>query len=145
MARGRKINDLTGQQFGRLTVVELAEKKPGRPLSWLCQCSCGNVSTVQGCSLKAGLTKSCGCLQREQTIKRLSKPKHEHVTKHPNYNVYRYIMHSYYNGKHVCDKWLKGSEFFTADMGARPKGTRLNRIDKSSGFTPDNCEWVQVA
>lgn len=58
--------DLTGQKFGRLTVLSRAsDKKPGRPM-WLCQCSCGNQIIVSSTNLtKSGGTKSCGCLRHE--------------------------------------------------------------------------------
>ena len=64
------IIDLTGQRFGRLTVVSRAENYvsptgKSRHLRWDCICDCGNKCTVYGDALKAGRTKSCGCLQKE--------------------------------------------------------------------------------
>ena len=64
------IIDLTGQRFGRLTVVRRAENYASptgksRHLRWDCICDCGNKCTVNGDVLKAGRTKSCGCLQKE--------------------------------------------------------------------------------
>ena len=59
-----KFVDLTGQKFGRLTVIERAENK-GKKTAWLCQCECGNVSVVRSCHLKSGAIVSCGCLQKE--------------------------------------------------------------------------------
>ena len=64
------IIDLTGQRFGRLTVVSIAENYvsptgKSRHLRWDCICDCGNKCTVYGDALKAGRTKSCGCLQKE--------------------------------------------------------------------------------
>lgn len=62
--------DLTGQKFGRLTVVEQVEDyvKPGgkRQVMWACQCDCGNKLVVTGSRLKNGGTKSCGCLRKER-------------------------------------------------------------------------------
>ena len=64
-----KFNDLTGQSFGRLTVIERAENHilpNGKPRTmWLCQCQCGNYTTVSSQSLTNGTTVSCGCQQRE--------------------------------------------------------------------------------
>jgi hypothetical protein len=61
--------DLTGQVFGRLTVIERGpnHRKPNGDLRviWRCQCVCGNQSSVQANALQQGLTRSCGCLQRE--------------------------------------------------------------------------------
>ena len=68
-----KVVDLTGMKFGRLTVIG---KAPGEYISgktrrsvWECRCECGNTKTVIGANLRAGLTRSCGCLQRETVTK----------------------------------------------------------------------------
>ena len=63
------LNDLTGQKFGRLTVVQRAEDRI-RPngkhrVQWLCKCDCGNYSVVDPSSLHSGNTSSCGCLKKE--------------------------------------------------------------------------------
>ena len=62
-----KANDLTGQKFGRLTVLERDISKKGGHSYWICQCDCGNITSVQGNHLKSGNTQSCGCLKRERT------------------------------------------------------------------------------
>ena len=59
-----KLKDLSGQKFGRLTVLEQSENKRGK-VCWKCQCECGNIKNVVAGSLLNGKTKSCGCLQRE--------------------------------------------------------------------------------
>lgn len=62
------IKDLTGQVFGRLTVLRLYGKdKKGRAM-WECRCECGNIKVVQSYSLKAGYTRSCGCLAHESHV-----------------------------------------------------------------------------
>jgi len=60
--------DLKGKRFGKLLVVEEAEKRNGR-IYWLCKCDCGNENEINGCSLKSGGTKSCGCLRLETSLK----------------------------------------------------------------------------
>lgn len=64
----RRFIDMTGQKYGRLLVVERAGTSgvdgQGRP-TWLCQCECGNQTVVIGANLRAGMTRSCGCLRRE--------------------------------------------------------------------------------
>ena len=64
-----KVIDLTGKQFGRLTVLKRDSNrtKDGR-VKWICQCSCQNhtIVSVDGSSLRSGGTRSCGCLQREK-------------------------------------------------------------------------------
>src|SRR5262245_23114078 len=59
-----KLIDLVGKVFGRLTVVARAENRGKQPC-WLCRCSCGEVRTVRGSDVRAGTSKSCGCLRRE--------------------------------------------------------------------------------
>lgn len=75
-----KAIDLTGQKFGKLTVLERDffysknnNLKTNRPY-WKCQCDCGNIKTVLGSSLKQGSTSSCGCLSKEK-IKNLTGQK----------------------------------------------------------------------
>ena len=67
------LDDLTGQRFGRLTVIERAESrkqpKGGRSTRWLCQCDCGNVVLVNASTLKNGESKSCGCIKSYGEIK----------------------------------------------------------------------------
>lgn len=55
-----KIIDLTGQRFGRLTVLEYCKGS-----KWRCKCDCGNYTDVLSCNLRNGNTKSCGCLNKE--------------------------------------------------------------------------------
>ena len=61
--------NLIGQKFGYLTVVKIDSSKIGNGTYWICKCDCGNTVSVLGSSLKNGNTKSCGCLQKEQTSK----------------------------------------------------------------------------
>ena len=57
-----KLIDLTGQKFGRLTVLERAENASNGRVQWKCKCDCGNIAIVQAQYLRSGDTKSCGCL-----------------------------------------------------------------------------------
>lgn len=62
--------DLTGKQFGRLTVIEKAEWKKNGKIVWVCQCSCGKVIEIPGEYLSCGDTRSCGCYNSEAVSKR---------------------------------------------------------------------------
>lgn len=57
---------MTGQRFGRLVVVEESHRLNGR-IYWWCKCDCGQRVIVRGDSLRSGLTRSCGCIQKEKT------------------------------------------------------------------------------
>ena len=61
----RKKLNLTGQRFGRLTVVGPAENV-GERTAWLCRCDCGQSVVVKTCRLRTGHTKSCGCLSSKE-------------------------------------------------------------------------------
>ena len=56
-----KVNDLTGQQFGKLVAVEPTEKRENGSVVWRCRCDCGNEAFVTARSLASGSVKSCGC------------------------------------------------------------------------------------
>lgn len=64
--------DLTGQRFGRWTVIEKAESK-NRAVYWKCICDCGTVKDVKAASLRNGDSKSCGCYHKEKVAQILSK------------------------------------------------------------------------
>lgn len=91
--------DLTGQKFNRLTVLKRADDyispKGQHKLQWLCKCDCGNEIIVQGNSLKNGVTKSCGCLNKELTSNRFKK-----------YNAYDL------SGEYGVGYTAKGEEFW---------------------------------
>lgn len=91
--------DLTGQKFGKLTVVKRVEDyispKRKRQIQWLCKCDCGNEIVVNGNSLKKGYTKSCGCIVKELITQRNKK-----------YNTYDL------SGDYGIGYTLKGKEFW---------------------------------
>lgn len=61
-----KCNDLLGQKFGRLVVIEkTAKRDKQRCVIWKCKCDCGNEALISSVNLRRGKTKSCGCYNRE--------------------------------------------------------------------------------
>lgn len=70
----KRIIDLTGKKFGRLTVLKKSEVEHKNHIAyWICQCDCGNVVEVAGASLRSGGTKSCGCYKIDRVIERSIK------------------------------------------------------------------------
>lgn len=65
---GKPMN-LTGQKFGRLTAIEMTDKRINKSVVWKCKCDCGNECEVIAASLRAGRTRSCGCLKEESDKK----------------------------------------------------------------------------
>jgi hypothetical protein len=60
-----RIVDLTGQRFGRLTVIQRSENNRWGAATWWCRCDCGIEREVLSNALRRGMTRSCRCLRRE--------------------------------------------------------------------------------
>lgn len=146
--------DMTNQRFGRLTVLRRAPKQGGRRAYWVCQCECGRQTEISGSQLRSG-TQSCGCLWREamkaanETHGRGSKSLRDRTYKtwlsmkarceNPRSQNYKY-----YGGRgiEICARWSSNFEEFLADMGDRPEGKSLDRIDPDGDYEPGNCRWA---
>ena len=63
-----KVNDITGQRFGRYTVIRREKRLPSGHSLWLCQCDCGNIRLVDGSNLHRHYEVSCGCVRKEKYI-----------------------------------------------------------------------------
>lgn len=144
---------MIGERFGRL--VGVADARLSGRAALVCRCDCGTERTFRTSHLRSGLTRSCGCLKREtsEVNGRRNKRHGAASARTPTYSSWKAMRtrcldenadaFARYGGQgiRICDRWSL-FENFLADMGERPGGTSLDRINGNGHYEPSNCRWA---
>jgi hypothetical protein len=148
------MKNITNKKFSRWTVESFSHVDNRKTAIWNCKCECGSERKVSGISLRGGVSKSCGCFQKETAR---AQEKTHGMSETSIFKTWNSMIrrcnnpsdkaYSYYGGRgiRVCRKWQGKNGFanFFSDMGEKPTSHHsIDRVNNDKGYSKKNCRWA---
>lgn len=149
--KDKRFRDLTGRRFHHLEILGYAGRKQGRlSQMWWVKCECGVVKVAASSNVVSGSIKSCGCKKFHYNSIAHKRHGMTHSREFVTWSSMKARclnrndpFFSQYGGRgiSICERWVNSFDNFYEDMGQRPAGMSLDRVDVNGNYSKANCKW----